>query len=85
MCSIFLRFSSAFVMSLERQVQAHVFVPRCQDTGPRTACCEVYAKKMERQRDTRARMDALIRAADWHKQAQTGRSSGRLLPKRETK
>jgi integrase len=30
---------------------------------------EVYAKKMERQRDTGARMDALIRAADW---AQTG-------------
>jgi integrase len=26
---------------------------------------EVYAKKMERQRDTGARMDALIRAADW--------------------
>lgn len=30
---------------------------------------EVYARKMERQRDTGARMDALIRAADW---AQTG-------------
>jgi hypothetical protein len=30
---------------------------------------EVYAKKMERQRDTGARMDALIRGADW---AQTG-------------
>jgi len=30
---------------------------------------EVYAKKMERQRDTGACMDALIRAADW---AQTG-------------
>ncbi len=26
---------------------------------------EVYAKKMERQRDTGARMDALIRGADW--------------------
>jgi hypothetical protein len=26
---------------------------------------EVYAKKMDRQRDTGARMDALIRAADW--------------------
>jgi integrase len=30
---------------------------------------EVYARKMERQRDTGARMDALIKAADW---AQTG-------------
>lgn len=30
---------------------------------------EVYAKKMERKRDTGARMDALIRGADW---AQTG-------------
>jgi integrase len=30
---------------------------------------EVYARKLERQRDTGARMDALIRAADW---AQTG-------------
>ena len=30
---------------------------------------EVYAKKMERQRDTGQRMDALIRSADW---AQTG-------------
>jgi hypothetical protein len=26
---------------------------------------EVYARKMERQRDTGARMDALIRGADW--------------------
>jgi hypothetical protein len=26
---------------------------------------EVYAKKMERQRDTGARMDALVRGADW--------------------
>ena len=26
---------------------------------------EVYARKMERGRDTGARMDALIRAADW--------------------
>ena len=33
---------------------------------------EVYAKKMERQRDTGARMDALIRAADW---AQAGTNS----------
>jgi integrase len=30
---------------------------------------EVYAKKMERQRDTGERMDALIRAADWHQWA----------------
>jgi hypothetical protein len=33
---------------------------------------EVYAKKMERQRDTGARMDALIRGADW---APTGTDS----------
>jgi hypothetical protein len=33
---------------------------------------EVYAKKMERERDTGARMDALIRAADW---AQTATAS----------
>jgi hypothetical protein len=26
---------------------------------------EVYARKMERERDTGARMDALIRGADW--------------------
>jgi hypothetical protein len=26
---------------------------------------EVYAKKMERQRDTGERMDALVRGADW--------------------
>jgi hypothetical protein len=30
---------------------------------------EVYARKMERKRDTGQRMDALIRGADW---AQTG-------------
>ena len=30
---------------------------------------EVYARKMERKRDTGERMDALIRGADW---AQTG-------------
>lgn len=33
---------------------------------------EVYARKMERERDTGARMDALLRGADW---AQTGTSS----------
>lgn len=27
---------------------------------------EVYAKKMERKRDTGARVDALMRGADWH-------------------
>jgi integrase len=46
---------------------------------------EVYAKKMERQRDTGARMDALIRAADW---AQTGTNGDRelgALPRPETK
>ena len=34
---------------------------------------DVYAKKMERQRDTGARMDALIRGADWVK---TGTNHG---------
>ncbi len=45
---------------------------------------EVYAKKMERQRDTGARMDALIRAADW---AQTGTNRAvepEALPSLET-
>ena len=33
---------------------------------------EVYARKMDRQRDTGERMDALVRGADW---AQTGTSA----------
>ena len=33
---------------------------------------EVYAKKMERQRDTGERMDALIRAADWAQMGTNG-------------
>ena len=45
---------------------------------------EVYAKKMERQRDTGARMDALIRAADWA-QAGTNRAvESEALPMLET-
>ena len=35
---------------------------------------EVYARKMERQRDTGERMDALLRAADWAQEG-TGRLS----------
>lgn len=37
---------------------------------------EVYARKMERQRETGARMDALIRSADW---AQVGTNSAELV------
>jgi integrase len=33
---------------------------------------EVYARKMERQRDTGARMDALIRGADWAEMGRNG-------------
>jgi integrase len=35
---------------------------------------EVYARKMERQRDTGARMDALIRGADWARMGTNGGS-----------
>jgi len=38
---------------------------------------EVYARKMERQRDTGARMDALVRGADW---ATMGSNSVEALP-----
>jgi hypothetical protein len=33
---------------------------------------EVYAKKMERDRDTGARMDALIHGADWARMGTNG-------------
>jgi hypothetical protein len=35
---------------------------------------EVYARKMERQRDTGARMDALIQRADWARMGTNGQS-----------
>ena len=38
---------------------------------------EVYARKMERNRDTGARMDALLRGADW---AQAGTSEQVAVP-----
>ena len=41
---------------------------------------EVYAKKMERQRDTGARMDALIRGADWAPSGTKGGETLRALP-----
>jgi hypothetical protein len=45
---------------------------------------EVYAKKMERSRDTGARMDALIRGADWSigdPAAEHARSADDLSPR----
>ncbi len=45
---------------------------------------EVYAKKMERQRDTGARMDALIRAADWAQTGTNGAVEPEALPMLET-
>jgi integrase len=45
---------------------------------------EVYAKKMERQRDTGARMDALIRAADWAQTGTNGAGKVEALPVPET-
>lgn len=46
---------------------------------------EVYAKKMERERDTGARMDALIRAADWAQTGTNGVGEPYTLPAPETK
>jgi hypothetical protein len=45
---------------------------------------EVYAKKMERQRDTGARMEALIRAADWAQTGTNGAVESEALPMLET-
>jgi integrase len=45
---------------------------------------EVYAKKMERERDTGARMDALIRAADWAQAGTNGVGELEALPVPET-
>jgi hypothetical protein len=45
---------------------------------------EVYARKMERQRDTGARMDALIRAADWAQAGTNGAVESEALPTLET-
>jgi hypothetical protein len=45
---------------------------------------EVYAKKMERERDTGARMDALIRAANWAQAGTNGVSELEALPVPET-
>jgi integrase len=46
---------------------------------------EVYAKKMERERDTGARMDALIRAAGWAQTGTSGAGELEALPIPETK
>ena len=40
---------------------------------------EVYAKKMERERDTGARMDALIRGADWAQAGTNGVEAAEAL------
>jgi integrase len=45
---------------------------------------EVYAKKMERQRDTGARIDALIRAGEWAPAGTNGSSTADLLSVEET-
>jgi integrase len=45
---------------------------------------EVYAKKMSRSRDTGARMDALIRGADWAPMGTTAAHAGSLLAVGET-
>jgi integrase len=45
---------------------------------------EVYAKKMQRQRDTGQRMDALVRAADWAQTGTNGAESVGVLPVEET-
>jgi integrase len=47
---------------------------------------EVYAKKMERQRDTGARMDALLRGAEWAEMGRNSESavSGSSLEKTKT-
>jgi len=37
---------------------------------------EVYARKMDRQRDTGARMDALLRVADWARMGTSGELDG---------
>ena len=46
---------------------------------------EVYARKMERQRETGARMDALIRGADWAQMGTNGVESEEPLPVEITK
>ena len=46
---------------------------------------EVYAKKMERQRDTGARMDALVRGTDWALAGTNGVVAVEPLPVPETK
>jgi hypothetical protein len=43
---------------------------------------EVYARKMQRERDTGARMDALIRGADWA-QAGTNAQNGNAIEELE--
>jgi hypothetical protein len=44
-------------------------------TGP-TLALEVYARKMERGRDTGARMDSLIRGAEWTPDGQRAGTNG---------
>ena len=41
---------------------------------------EVYARKMDRQRETGARMDALIRGADWAQMGTNGEVELEALP-----
>jgi hypothetical protein len=48
---------------------SHAYVMAQMGHTSSALALEVYAKKMERQRDTGVRLDALIRGADW---AQTG-------------
>jgi len=45
---------------------------------------EVYARKMERQRETGARMDALIRGADWAQMGTNGAVDEASLPVERT-
>ena len=46
---------------------------------------EVYAKVMERKRDTGAKMDALIRGADWAQAGTNGNSEAEALSVAATK
>jgi hypothetical protein len=51
---------------------------------PPQSTLEVYTKVMERKRDTGARMDALIRGADWALAGTSGSEANGALPVEET-
>jgi integrase len=49
-----------------------------------TLALEVYARKIERQRETAARMDALIRGVDWAQMGTSSEVTDAVLPSEET-